>query len=27
MKPVHCDVRYWPLADIGKCTANVRYRG
>jgi hypothetical protein len=27
MKPVHCDVRYWPLADIRYCAAHVRYWG
>ena len=24
---MHADVRYWPLADIARCTAHVRFRG
>jgi hypothetical protein len=22
-----CDIRYWPIADVGYCTAHVRFQG
>ena len=27
VEALYCDGRYWPLADIGVCAANVRFQG